>query len=393
MSKPVHVLVTGGGSGGHITPVLAVAHQLRQLEPDCIISYVSQTGDSLADVPAADPSIHAVYTVRAGKFRRYHGAGWRQLFDIPTIAKNVRDGLYVLVGVVQSYFLLRRLRPQIIFTRGSFVSVPVCLAAAWLRIPYVTHDSDAIPSLANRLIARWARLHAVALPKEVYRYPADKTISVGVPISHNFHAYSPQELQAARERTGLQDYTQVLLLTGGGLGADRLNQALAAVMPKLLAAYPKLAVVQLAGRKLQTPLQERYQRELAAADLERVKVEGFVRNLYDYSALSNVVITRAGGNSMAEFAAQAKACIVVPNPELTGGHQTKNAQVLAGRQAVVLVEEPRLAENPEVLLQSIRQLLDHPEEAIHFGKQLQAIAHPDAAKRLAMVLLKEARQT
>jgi UDP-N-acetylglucosamine--N-acetylmuramyl-(pentapeptide) pyrophosphoryl-undecaprenol N-acetylglucosamine transferase len=158
------IVVTGGGSGGHITPILAVAAELKQLDKSIRIVYIGQTGDKLADIPAADPHIDEVFTVRAGKFRRYHGEGWRQLLDIDTQLKNVRDAILVLIGLWQSFWLVRRLQPQVIFSRGGFVSVPVSLGGWLNHVPYITHDSDSMPSLANRLIARWAHLHAVALP-------------------------------------------------------------------------------------------------------------------------------------------------------------------------------------------------------------------------------------
>jgi len=90
--------MTGGGSGGHITPILAVAHEVKQIDSSTRIYYVGQTGDSLGDIPAQHPSIDEVYTVRAGKLRRYHGEGWRQLLDIPTVLKNIRDLWFVFVG-------------------------------------------------------------------------------------------------------------------------------------------------------------------------------------------------------------------------------------------------------------------------------------------------------
>ena len=157
--------------------------------------------------------------VRAGKFRRYHGEGLRQLLDLLTVVKNIRDACWVVIGVWQSFWLLKQIKPDVIFTRGAFVSVPVCLAAAVLRIPYMTHDSDAIPSLANRIIGRFAWLHAVALPKEVYAYPAHKTVTVGIPISSDYHELTPADIKAYRTQLGLGDYKRVLLMTGGGHGA------------------------------------------------------------------------------------------------------------------------------------------------------------------------------
>jgi len=382
--------VTGGGSGGHITPVLAVAHELKQLDKTIEIVYVSQTGDPLGDVPAEDPSIDRVYSVRAGKFRRYHGEGIRQLFDVATLYKNLRDAIFVLVGLWQSYWLLGEVRPDAIFTRGSFVSVPVCLAAKLRRIPYITHDTDAIPGLANRIIAPWATLHAVALPKEVYAYPAAKTLTLGVPIGRQFKQLDRAEMTATRKQLHLDRAGRILLLTGGGNGSRSLNNALADCMPELLDRYADLYVVQVAGRLDEAAMRQRYKQEVSAKDQQRVIVKGFISNMYQYSGVADVVITRAGGTTIAELAVQAKACVVVPAAFLSGGHQLKNAKVLADRKAVKLVDEVHLREDFHALMPALTELLDSPAKAVALGQRLATLAQPDAAHHLAMVLLEVA---
>lgn len=379
--------MTGGGSGGHITPLLAVAHELKQLRPNVVISYIGQIGDGLGDIPAQDENIDEVHLIRAGKFRRYHGAGWRQLLDLPTIFKNLRDAVWVMVGTVQSYRLLRQLRPDVIFVKGGFVGVPVGLTAALLRIPYVTHDSDAVPGLANRIIARWARLHAVALPKEVYAYPQDKTLTVGVPLMHQYKPFTDAERNNARIQLGIDPSARILLVTGGGLGAQRLNDAVVACMRDLLQRYPDVVVVHIAGRANEADVRQQYKKQLPALYQQRIVVKGFVTNMYMYSGAADLVVTRAGATSIAEFAAQAKPCIVVPNPLLTGGHQLKNAAVLADRRAVRLVTEDKLRQDERALMPALVDMFDHPERMRSYGEKLSALVQPDSAKRLAMVLL------
>jgi UDP-N-acetylglucosamine--N-acetylmuramyl-(pentapeptide) pyrophosphoryl-undecaprenol N-acetylglucosamine transferase len=386
------IIVTGGGSGGHITPLLVVARELKQLQKDAQIVYIGQKGDGLADIPAAHASIDEVYEVRAGKLRRYHGEGLKQLLDFHTMALNIRDVFYVVMGLWQSFWLLKKLRPDIIFVKGGFVGVPVGLSAALLRIPYVTHDSDALPGLANRIIARWARKHAVALPVEIYDYPREKTIMVGVPVSHEYQPLKATQVVAVREQLGLPVKGRMLLVTGGGLGAKRLNDAVAACLQELLDHYPDLSVVQLAGRKLEAGLRQQYKTILNPADQARVHVKGFVTNLHHYSGAADVIITRAGATSIAEFAAQHKACIVVPNPQLTGGHQTKNAKVLADRAAIKLISEAKLKRDDHALMPPLVELLDNPAKAALLGRRLGELSEPDSAKRLAMLLLEEAAQ-
>ncbi len=380
--------MTGGGSGGHITPILSVAHELKLLRPNVEIIYIGQRGDKLGDIPAEDKNIDRVYTVQAGKFRRYHGEGFfKHLFDVKTIALNIRDAFRTIGGIWQSFKLLKTVRPDVIFVKGGFVGVPVGLAAAVLRIPYITHDSDALPGLANRIISRWAIKHAVALPKEVYAYPPSKTEVVGVPISHQFHVPTAEEYKQYRKQLGLDEYKQIVLVTGGGLGAKRVNDAVVTCSGDLLARYPNLALVHIAGRDHETALRKHYKEHLSPQDFRRVVVRGFITNLYQYSAVADVVVTRAGASAIAELAAQAKPCVVVPNPVLAGGHQLKNAKVLQDRKAVRVVNEDVLADDHLALMPPLVELLDQPARAQALAQKLHKMARPDASKHLAMLLL------
>lgn len=385
--------MTGGGSGGHITPLLAVAHELKKQRPNLRIVYIGQKGDSLADIPAEDKNIDDVYLIQAGKFRRYHGESfWQHLKDFPTVLKNIRDVFKVFIGLIQSFFLLRKLRPDAIFIKGGFVCVPVGLSAAALRIPYITHDSDALPGLANRIVAPWAKKNTVGLPKEVYTYPPEKTITVGVPLLHHYKPLTKAEQLATKKQLGLPEKGKVLLVTGGGLGALRLNMALEACAEELLNRYADLTIIHVAGRSLEADLRQAYQKQLPKSLQRRMIVKGFVTNLYAYSGIADVVIARAGASSIAEFAAQHKACIVVPNPLLTGGHQLKNAKVWADRGVIKVVKEAILRLDDHALMPPLVDLLDNPEKALQLGKKLGGLAEPDSANRLAMLLLDIAKQ-
>ena len=385
-------MLTGGGtSAGHITPSLAVAHELKQLDPSVETIYIAQTGDSLADIPKEHAAIDKVFSVRAGKFRRYHGAGISQLFDIPTVVKNIRDVWWFGIGILQSYFLLKRLKPDCIFMKGGYVGAPVGLAAAWLRIPYITHDSDALPGLANRIVAKWAVLHAVALPKETYPYPQAKTVTVGVPVQADFKAVTEVLQQQYLQEIGLERYGKMLFVTGGGQGSKRLNDVVVSIVPELLKEFTDLVIVHVAGQSQEQLVHDMYEKLISEADHERVVVKGFLSGLYKYSGAANVIVTRAGATTLAEFAVQHKACVIVPNPFLTGGHQLLNAQVLADRHAAVCVSEEELNKDPKTLGDAIAHILGSDTEQRELGEQLAKLAHPGAAKELAMVLLKEAQ--
>jgi UDP-N-acetylglucosamine--N-acetylmuramyl-(pentapeptide) pyrophosphoryl-undecaprenol N-acetylglucosamine transferase len=380
--------VTGGGSGGHITPILAVAKALKAKKPDLKIVYIGQKGDALSDIPAQDPNIDEVYTVRAGKFRRYYGEGLRQLLDIKTIALNIRDLFFIIIGLWQSFWLMHKLQPEIIFTRGGYVSVPVALGGHLNGVPYITHDSDAHPSLANRLIARWAAMHAVALPEELYPYPIDKTITVGVPISSDYHLVTPELRTKYRRELGLDKYQQIVFMTGGGNGSESLNNALVANADNLLKRYPGLAIVHATGRGLFDEVQAGYDKLVSPENRSRVRAEGFISPMYQYSGAADIVITRAGATTLAEFAVQGKACIIVPSAFLTGGHQLKNAEALAKKGAIISMTDEQI--DQELRLSSvISDLIDHPAKLHDLETNFAKLAQPDAADKLAELLLNQ----
>lgn len=385
------IVLTGGGSGGHITPILAIADELKDRNPSPQLIYIGKRGDKLGDIPASHPSIDQSYSIRAGKFRRYHGQWWRHILDIPLIVRNLRDGFWVVVGIWQSFWLLRRLKPNVIFIKGGFVGVPVGLVAGWLKIPYVTHDSDTLPGLANRLIAKRASAHAVGGPKQLYKYPSHKTFEVGVPLSEQYTPVSYQLQSEYRKGLGIKSDVKVICVTGGGLGAKRLNDAVSAIVPELLVHYPSLVVLHISGRDHEEELSRRYENTLDKKQYAQVKVKGFVNDLYRYTAAADVVVSRAGATQLAELAIQKKPAIVVPNPILTAGHQLKNAKQLEKAGAIVSISEESLANSPNEIYDALRDLLDHQEKRSELAKRLGKTAKPKAAMQLADLILKVAK--
>lgn len=385
MSRPI--LLTGGGSGGHITPLLAVAAELKRRQPDTTIIYIGQKGDNLSDIPASNPHIDEVYSIRAGKFRRYHGEGLRQLLDLSTVFKNARDALYVLVGLWQSRRLLKKLQPAVIFVKGGFVGVPVGLAAAQLHIPYITHDSDSVPGLANRLIARWAAVHAVAMPKEVYAYPQDKTVTTGIPLRKEFVPVTDVLQAEYRKAITIPKTAKLLFIIGGGLGSQAVNRAVGQAVPHLLGQFPDLHVVHGVGRSNEEEMSKYYNEQLSDQEQGRVRVHGYLPDVYQYSGAADLIITRAGATNLAEFAVQGKACIVVPAAFLTGGHQVKNAEYLAEQSAVSVLRQDELEADPNRLAKQVSELIANPAERAQMGKKLSSFAHPNATSEIADLII------
>lgn len=330
----------------------------------------------MTDDAEAFDSQHRIF---AGKFRRYHGESWlTRITEIRTNLLNIRDAFYAVIGIVQSYFLLRRLRPDVILLKGGFVGVPVGLAAAALNIPFITHDSDAIPGLANRLVSKWASLHAVAMAPENYKYPKQHTIQVGVLVGE---AYKPVTAALRKEylkELDMPDDAEVLFVTGGSGGAVVINTAIRELVPELLTARPKLQIVHQVG-----PGRDDFYGDYAD---KRLFVRPLLEKMYRYSGAADVIVSRAGANTLAEFGVQGKACIIIPNPLLTGGHQLKNAELLEKAGAVAVVTEDSIAEGKGSLGQAITDLLENSKQRHELGHKLQEITIPDAAEKLAELI-------
>ncbi len=335
-----------------------------------------------------NPAIDKVIEVYAGKFRRYHGEGWRQVLDVKTQYLNLRDGFRVIIGIFQSWLALGKIKPDIVFTRGGFVSVPVALAAKLRGIKYITHDSDSTPSLANRLIYRWAAVNAVAMPPENYPYPHNKTVQVGVPISHDYVPVSDAKVKSYRKALGIADFEMVICATGGGNGAKKLNDIIRDNTAYLLRKYPKLVLLHISGRNLDKDLELEYDKLIDQNNRRRVIVKDFVTDLYKYSGAADIVIARGGATNLAEFAVQGKACIIIPSKQLVWN--IRNAEALAGQGAVISMSEDQ-AEQELRLASVIGKLLDDPKQRHELSNKFAQFANQNSTQDIVELIVRLAQ--
>lgn len=376
----------GGGSGGHVTPVVAVLKEIRALHPKAELRFWCDTKfapQARATVAAFDATI-PVQTIVAGKFRRYyHLTVFQQLTWPSLVFQNLRDGFKIIAGFIQSFFKLIVWRPDVVFTKGGFVCLPVGFAAHLLRIPLVIHDSDAHPGLTNRVLSKWATAIGTGAPLEYYPYPAERTQYVGIPIAAEFHPYTASERIAAKKEWGIASDRPLIVVTGGGLGAARINQ----VVADTLHALQQLgSVVLVAGAGQYDEL-----RALLPADSEHFQLYPFVTKMHSLLGAADVVVTRAGATTILELAALEKPTILIPNGKLTGGHQLKNAAVYEKAGAVVVVNEDLLDANKELLADEIARLLAEPTETAAMAHRFTVFSKPNAAKDMATMILKAAR--
>jgi UDP-N-acetylglucosamine--N-acetylmuramyl-(pentapeptide) pyrophosphoryl-undecaprenol N-acetylglucosamine transferase len=335
---------------------------------------------------AGELAIDKCYAILAGKWRRYNGLGfWQQARDFKAVIKNLRDTVLFALGFLQSLVIMIFWRPNTVFVKGGFVGLPVGLAAALLRIPIVTHDSDAVPGLTNRLLARFAKAIAVGMPLSAYKsfYPEQKLHFTGVPIRPEFFTKVSDKQADVRRKLKLKPSDQVICVIGGSLGAVRLNNAIISSLGQLLADTRRHLIWITGAHQHAKILQQLNKNKIETA---RLHVFSFIVDVQEYLALSDVVISRAGATAIAELAALAKPVILVPNPLLTNAHQLKNAALLEQEQAVVVVQESALETGSEVLAEAVNKLMTDVNYRQRLGQNLHKLAVADATKKIVDVI-------
>ena len=376
----------GGGSGGHVTPVVAVLKELRALDPTIEIKFwcdVHFAKQAASIVGGFDKSI-PVETIASGKLRRYHHLNlWQHIMWPSLMWQNTKDVFKVLGGFFQSVWKLIFWRPDVIFTKGGFVCLPVGMAAHILRIPLVIHDSDAHPGLTNRILSKWATTIATGAPLEYYSYPAAKTHYVGIPVNEAFRPFTKDEQTAAKRKWGVDPKKPLLVVTGGGLGATRLNNSTVEVLDEL---QKMASVILVSGAGPFDKLRERIPKDTADFQLH-----AFVSNMYELLGASDVVVTRAGATTILELAALEKPTVLVPNAALTGGHQLKNAAVYGEAQVAIVLDEDESVENPDLLVKAVAAYLNDPKTTQTMAKRFGKFAKPHAAKDMAELILDAAK--
>lgn len=328
-----------------------------------------------------------VETIYAGKLRRYHNLPlYRQLLrPISIVLPNLRDILLVVMGVAQSMIKLIINRPDVIFTKGGFVCLPVGIAARLLSIPIVIHDSDAHPGLTNRILAKWAQAIATGAPLKYYPYPVRKSKYVGIPITSEFAPLSETQRRQAKQELGFDPDKPLVVVTGGGLGARRINDAVCLTLSQLL-GFTSVALI--SGTAQYDEL-----RALTPQNDTRFQLHAFLsQGMALMLGAADVVVARAGATTIMELAALGKPTILIPNGYLSGGHQLKNAAAYAENGAVTIIDEAALDKQPKILVEVLNSLLADPAALARMSLAIKTFARPRAARDVADMILAAAKQ-
>jgi UDP-N-acetylglucosamine--N-acetylmuramyl-(pentapeptide) pyrophosphoryl-undecaprenol N-acetylglucosamine transferase len=367
--ESLRIVLTGGVSGGHIYPLLAVAETTTKKSPLPVeFLFVGSKGKLEADA-MAESGIAAKY-VATGKWRRYFSLhNFLDLFKIP-------------FGFLEALWHLLWFMPDSVFAKGGSASVPVVLAAWLYRIPVVLHESDAKPGAANKFLARFARRIALSYPGTENFFPKQKTALTGTPVRQSITEGSVAD---AVDAFGLHINSPIILFLGGSQGAKVLNEHLLLVLPTLL--EKGYQVVHITGERNFDQIVKaatEYGLDVATGSYRPVPFLG-AKPLADMYRAASVVVSRAGAGSIAELAANRKAVILVPLPTAANDHQRMNAYEVAEVGAAEVLEEANLTEH--ILLENIESIVLNQSLREAMGEKLARFYHPEAAEKIAVALL------
>lgn len=346
----MRILFTGGGTGGHIFPIIAVKQAFK--EPH---KFYYLGPDSFAKENLANQGIKPRF-ILAGKIRRY--------FSL----ENFLDLIKILIGIIQSFWYLLLWVPDVIFSKGGYGSFPVVLVGNIYRIPIILHESDSAPGLANRILAKFARKIILSFPgseKYFSKKCQKKAVLIGNPIRKEL---MEGEKTQAKGLFGINSNKPVILITGGSQGAQKINEIVLNTLPRLLEIAE---VIHISGER-NFKFVEKEAQELLNSN--KIRKSGYhpysflnSEELKHAYALADLIINRAGAGSVFEISACAKASIVIPLPESASDHQRKNAHEFAKLKGAVVLEQENLT--PNIFLDTIFNLFSNPARLKEMGEK------------------------
>ncbi len=374
----MRIALTGGGTGGHLFPILAVVQELKSLASANVFQIPVGEGTGIEfmfigpktvgeEALAKEGISHK--TIMAGKLRRY--ASLQNVFDIFKIP----------CGLIQSFWHLFWFMPNVVFSKGGYGSVPVVLAAWIFRIPVIIHESDSIPGLANKFCAVFSQRVAISFDEAAKYFPKQKTALTGNPVRPSLFSGVKEQ---AKQIFSLSDMKPIILILGGSQGAQAINDL---VFTSLLLLTKRCEIIHQCG----------------STNFETIKQMTGNRASNDYHlfsflddeqmrqamAAADLVVARAGAGTIAEIAALGKPSILIPLPDAAADHQLKNATEFANFGGTVIMEEMNLT--PHLFQNEIFSLLDNPDLLKKMSEDAKKFAHPDAARQIAQEILNMAK--
>ncbi|WP_159722093.1 undecaprenyldiphospho-muramoylpentapeptide beta-N-acetylglucosaminyltransferase [Enterococcus sp. CSURQ0835] len=353
----MRILVTGGGTGGHIYPALAFIRYVEKLQPDAKFLYVG-THRGLENKIVPESGI---------PFKTIKIQGFKRSLSLD----NVKTVQLFLKSIKRAKEIIREFKPDVVIGTGGYVSGAVVYAAAKLKIPTIVHEQNSVPGITNKFLSRYVDRVAICFPDAAQYFPAKKTVLVGNPRA--------QEVVTSGKSEVLQEYQlnpdqPTVLIFGGSQGALKINQAVASALPQF--AKKDYQVLYASGERYYADLQK----TLTGQTASNLSIQPYIKNMTDVMANVDLLIGRAGATSIAEFTALGLPAILIPSPYVTNDHQTKNAQSLVAVGAVKMITDAELS--ADNLVAAVDEIMGDAELKETMAQASKKEGIPDAAERL-----------
>ena len=360
----MRILISGGGTGGHIFPALAIAEAIRRVQPSAELLFVGARGKmEMQIVPKHGYAIEGLWI-----------RGWNRR----SIRSNVLFPLRLATSLYQAWRIIRRFRPHVAIGTGGYAAGPALEIAYRYKVPIVLQEQNSYPGWTNRLLAKKAAAICVAYPEMERYFPKDKIHLTGNPvrekIAHN--RYTPEE---ARKRLGLNPMRPTLVVIGGSLGAKTLNEAVAKSYELLKRHVDDVQILWQVGKGYWDVY-----KDSDVAALPSVVVVPFVDDMAAAYRAASIVISRAGAIAISEIAATPSAAIFVPSPNVAENHQYKNAEALVKYNAAAMIDDQRAVNDA---LPMALQYLQQEDLLATWRKNIASFYRPNAAQRIAEIAI------
>ncbi|MDP4007128.1 MAG: undecaprenyldiphospho-muramoylpentapeptide beta-N-acetylglucosaminyltransferase [bacterium] len=367
------ILFTGGGTGGHVVPLVAVARALFEIkrEEDLDLFYLGPK-DTFSDMLLSQEGI-GIFHVSAGKLRRYGGA--------KAILQNIVDVLFKNpLGFLQAFWKLFFLAPDLIFSKGGYGSLPATIAGWLLGVPIFLHESDSVPGLANRIATKFSTMVFTSFPRNEH-FPKAKALLLGNPVRTEVLKGSKDQ---AAQFFHLEGQKPLVFIMGGSQGAKRVNEMLLIILEEALKTFE---LIHQTGEKNYAEMKKETDAILSEEARKAYHAVPFLKEteLRDAYAAANLVVARAGSGSIFEIAAVGKPAILIPLPESAQNHQVTNAYEYARTGAAAVLEQANLT--PHFFLEKVKNLLQNPQELEKMSQAAKNFAKPGSANNIAKYLL------
>jgi len=371
--KTPKILFTGGGTAGHIFPIVAVTRDLTRLGFVADFFYIGPKDDFGAGIFSQEGI--KVKAIMAGKIRRY--------FSWQGILQNIVDILFKMpLGFLQAFFYVFFLAPDLIFSKGGYGSLSAVLSGWIFQIPVFLHDSDVSPGLANRFMSKFTRTVFVSFPiSQMEYFPAAKMISVGNPIRREMLTGSKEE---AKKLFNLKGDKPVVLILGGSQGAQILNDMILNILPDILTDFE---LIHQTGEKYFADVKAESKVVMSKELGQYYHPFPFLKEIELKQAyrIADIAISRAGAGSIFEIAACGKPSILIPLALAAQDHQIKNAYAYAQSKACLVMEEANLT--PHFFLAKLKYLFSHQEDLEKMANGAKSFAKPESARLLAEYII------